>query len=347
MTRSSSQRGVDLIYGQGLLTAESIADELRTRLANRLSQHFYSLTPDQLLLLARETLQSFEPILASALADTQLAAWVHGLEVITAHTPRRVLDMLLAAKAAPEATQGLLVPPFLYSTTPVPLLPDSTIFPSLDEAVDRLIGKGVVTKEVYDFVDDHVKQQSFTVAGLASEDSINRVRIALVEQIHSGGTLKAFKQQVHAALGASQLGPRHLETVFRTNVQSAFADGQETMHAHPIIRSVFPYARYDAIHDGRVRDTHLALETLGLNGTNVYRADDPMWNFFCPPWDFSCRCSKTFLTIKQAAKAGVVEAMRWDRTGEPPENPEWRLDDIPFRPTNGFVGPGWTSRVAA
>lgn len=347
MTRNNSHRGTDLIYGRGLLTAETIADELRTRLASRLTQHFHTLTPDQLLLLSRETLQNFEPFLASTLADTQLAAWVHGLEVVTAHTPRRVLDMLLAAKPDPQATAGLVLPPFYVpNQNQSPPTKDQTTFPSLDAALDRLIDKGIVTKETYEYMHADVQRNSFTVAGLGSEDTINRVRIALMEQIHSGGTLQQFRQQVDAAIGAGQLGPRHLETVFRTNVQTAFAEGQETMHAHPVVRSVFPYARFDAIHDGRVRSQHLALETLGLDGTNIYRADDPMWSYFTPPFEFNCRCSKSFMTIKQAAKAGVLEARRWDRTGEPPEHPQWRLEHIPFRPSNGFIGPGVAARAA-
>jgi uncharacterized protein with gpF-like domain len=43
---------------------------------------------------------------------------------------------------------------------------------------------------------------------------------------------------------------------------------------------------YYATHDARVRDDHLAMETLGLDGTNIYRADDPIWREYLPPWDF-------------------------------------------------------------
>ena len=76
----------------------------------------------------------------------------------------------------------------------------------------------------------------------------------------------------------------------------------------------------------------------GLNGTSVYRRDDPMWDLFTPPWGYQCRCGVNLLTVEAAARKGVVEARRWERTGEPPVNPEHRLDAIPFRPEPGFVG---------
>ena len=51
-----------------------------------------------------------------------------------------------------------------------------------------------------------------------------------------------------------------------------------------------------------------------------------------------CRCGVNLLTVEAAGRKGVVEARQWDRTGQPPINPEFRLDSIPFRPDPGFVG---------
>jgi hypothetical protein len=99
---------------------------------------------------------------------------------------------------------------------------------------------------------------------------------------------------------------------------------------------VFPYQAYEPIHDGRVRDEHAELEKLGLNGTNVYRRDDPMWNYFTPPWGYNCRCGVNLLTVDAAARAGVAEAKLWQSTGRPPEVPEHRLQAIDFRPPVGF-----------
>lgn len=45
------------------------------------------------------------------------------------------------------------------------------------------------------------------------------------------------------------------------------------------------------------------------------------------------------MTVRRAAEKGVIEARKWLRTGIAPTDPDWRIDDIPFRPTNDFVGP--------
>lgn len=322
-----AKHSADIIYGRGVLTAEAIADELRTRLINRLVHHYNRLTPEQLLALARETLEQFEPILARTMIDAQLAAWVRGLEVITNRTPKLILD---AIAAMPRS--GLVIAEPLF---PV----DSVTFPALEKAVNKLLEKSIVTRDEFDALQAAARDNAFTVSGLQTESAIEKVREAVARQVQTGGTLRDFRQDVAESIGRSDLAPHHIENIYRTNVQRAFAEGQETIQSHPVVHAAFPYARYDAIHDGRVRENHLALETLGLNGTNVYRVDDPMWSYFTPPHDFSCRCAKTFLTVKQAAKLGVLEAKRWDRTGEPPSNPEWRIDHIPFRPEDGFICP--------
>jgi uncharacterized protein with gpF-like domain len=73
----------------------------------------------------------------------------------------------------------------------------------------------------------------------------------------------------------------------------------------------FRIVAYYATTDSRVRKNHLALEKLGLDGTNIYRADDPTWQRFRPPWDFQCRCSWVPITVEQAARRGVTEAKEW------------------------------------
>jgi hypothetical protein len=122
------------------------------------------------------------------------------------------------------------------------------------------------------------------------------------------------------------------------NVQAAYRDGRESLASHPIVDELFPYAEYFAIHDSRAEDTHLAMETLGLDGTGIYRTDDPVWDFFTPPWRWCCRCAKNLMTVEAAARKGVLEAKIWLDTGIKPPLIS-RLPEIPFRPE-----PGWGAR---
>jgi len=107
-------------------------------------------------------------------------------------------------------------------------------------------------------------------------------------------------------------------TVYRTNLHSSYSDGRLAVVQNPHVRDAFPYASYDPIHDDRTRPTHLLLARSGLDGSNVYYIDDPVFETFRPPWEWGCRCSWGPLTVMQAASKGVKEAQRWLQTGMPP-----------------------------
>jgi hypothetical protein len=98
---------------------------------------------------------------------------------------------------------------------------------------------------------------------------------------------------------------------FRTNVGQALSNGQERALASPFVEDGFPYRRYVATDDIRVRPNHIALEKLGLSGTNIYWKDDPVWQEFRSPWDFGCRCAWFPVTVRQAMEDGVREAIDW------------------------------------
>lgn len=334
------KKTVDLLIGRGLLTTEALAAEVRDRLIHRLmwGRRRIFLTSYDLLTEARSVLSEFEPILAQAIADSELAAWIAGTQAIAGRIPR--------------ATQTQFLPPFGGSPPPPSaktLLGGDDYepiirFPLIEEAAESLLSRRIVTAAEFANIANDVKRQAFTVAGQASEQTIEKIRDTLAEVITEGPSLKIFREKISDAVEASGIGPAHLETIYRTNIQTAYHHGYDEILQHPVVTELFPYQEYLPIHDGRVRPEHLALGSLGLDGTGIYRRDDPFWDIFTPPWDFNCRCGINALTIEAAARKGVKEAAEWQRTGRPPANPEWRLADIPFRPDAGW---GRRPRVAA
>ena len=183
-------------------------------------------------------------------------------------------------------------------------------FPGIDNQIRELIARKVVTPSEFKHLSKKAKKKAYTIINESSKQTITTLRDAIVESLEKGDTIGDFRKSVEDVVDKSKYGPSKLEMIYRAHVTQAAAAGQEKLVSNPIVKSIFPYARYTAIDDGRVRDNHLALETLGLNGTNIYRADDPMWEKFTPPWEWNCRCDKTMLTARQAARAGVVEAQR-------------------------------------
>lgn len=345
----------DLIIGRGLIYAETVAQELRAKLVRELAKRRATQSSGELIYIAREILWEFEPLLAHGLRDADLAAWIEGASHVVNRIPDRLFDRNISDPSNddwwnPHPEQFNWLP--RRNMPPLPPKPPGTIgslfgddddepvisFPRIQQAADSLMRRNIVTREQYDRLTQQARNQAFTVAGESSEDALRTIRDTLAEDLSEGTSLSGFKKRLRESLEGSRIGPAHLENVFRTNIQTAFSDGHEEIADNPIVDAMFPYMEYQPIDDARCRPEHLALGSLGLNGTGLYRRDDPMWNFFLPPWDYNCRCSYTLNTIEAAARKGVKEAQKWLRTGIPPEQPEWRIDFIKFRPKNGFGG---------
>lgn len=234
--------------------------------------------------------------------------------------------------------------------------PDAVVYPVIDEAAKELASKNVVTKNEYDALDDAARAKAFTVAGVDATETLAKIRDVMAEQIEKGVDVKEFQKAVRESVAEGTfLSDGHLENIFRTNVQGAFSDGQMKVLNHPFVKSGFPYATIDPIDDDRVEETHLAMETRGIQGTNYYRTDDPVFRMFRPPWRWQCRCSWTAKSIRDAANAGIKEAQEWIETGVEPSQkafvpmPPWRPPaqfqraslslEISFRPMTDWMNP--------
>ena len=322
MPGDAKRAEIEAIIGRSLLTAEVFATELRARLTD--------LSPIGILIEARAILDQFEPILAQAMSDAELAAWVSGTDSVV-----RILPSL--AREALEVSAGL--PPTGRVTSLLAGGADEPIirFPLIERAAESLLERSIVTRPEFDRLGREARARAFTVARQDSVDAISTIRDVLAETIDQEASLGEFRERLGERLDGSFIGPAHRENVYRTNIQAAFHQAHDELADDPVVAEIFPYQSIDPIDDGRTRENHLALRTLGLNGTNVYRRDDPFWEIFTPPWGYQCRCGVTLLSVEAAARRGVEEARRWDRTGQPPANPEHRLQAIPFRPEPDFT----------
>lgn len=323
----------DKIIGRGLIASEILASEARSRIVKAILDGRNDKTAD-VVEAVRDIIAVFGQGLSRIFPEAKLAAWVAGAHEVARRLPLVALEGL-----------GTPPPPTVPPAFPPPSDDDSgdldgplVDFPIIRGAQDYLESKGVVTRAQFDELDDDAKREAFTIAGDIEVDVIEKVRDILAEEIEEGASLAGFRAKVTEAIGNTAIGPAHLENVYRTNIQTAFAEGHDRLAANDIVGELFPFAEYLPIDDSRTRDEHFELGRLGLDGTGVYWRDDPMWNYFRPPWDYQCRCGINLLTKEQAAARGVRQAQEWIATGSEPAH-EHRADLIPFRPTNGFVGP--------
>lgn len=214
--------------------------------------------------------------------------------------------------------------------------PERIHYPIIDEAARELAEKNVMTREQFDLLDSAARQKAFTVAQVESMDTQTKIRNVMAETVKDGVDVQTFRERVLAAVDEGTfMSDAHLENVYRTNIQTAFSDGQMTVLSHPFVRSGFPYASIDPIDDDRARHNHLALATMGIQGTNIYRIDDPVFILFRSPWDYNCRCGWTAMSVRQAARAGIQEAITWIETGVEPTDRAF-VPMPSFRPPPGF-----------
>lgn len=147
---------------------------------------------------------------------------------------------------------------------------------------------------------DRAHATSFTVSGILKQDVLADVHEALAQSLESGQTRERFKDDLmpqlarkgwlgkglkadeDGVLEGKKLMPYRLDTIYRTNTQSAYMAGRyQKMRANVVFR---PYWQYVAIMDSRTRPAHAA-----LNG-RIFRWDDPIWDTIFPPNGYNCRC---------------------------------------------------------
>ncbi len=107
------------------------------------------------------------------------------------------------------------------------------------------------------------------------------------------------------------------------------------------------YWAWCPIDDGRSCRMHIRLQKMGIQRTNIFRADDP---FIAPLFirqklDFrSCRCNFSPTSIHKAAERGIREAITFLKTGAIPATPNWISAPEtfrPFEPDNACELGGW------
>lgn len=260
-----------------------------------------------------------DPAWQSALETSlRLATDGVGIELYGAMNTAGLWGASQVADMLPPVPPTTVLPPF--EPPPLPPLtgfldpddqPTGVTFPILDEAIDRLRSSSVATASTWQETAEKAREGSFAITADLSDRAVERIRALLAETIQEGGGEDEFAVKVGRFFEEGPLSENHLRTIFRTNSAAAMSGGKQRVVESEHVADSFPYRRYYATSDQRTRPEHRALERLGLNGTPVYRADDPVWKEFQPIWAFGCRCEWAPYTVGQAARAGVTEAAEW------------------------------------
>lgn len=126
---------------------------------------------------------------------------------------------------------------------------------------------------------------AFTISRINDIETLKFIKNEFAKNLSSEkadpAEIKKIVQEAIVSRGDDPLNPWHLETVFRTNTQTAFSKGR--LEAQ--ISSGDPYWQYFAVVDGR--ETELCNY---LDG-KIFKSSDPFWISYYPPNHFNCRSS--------------------------------------------------------
>jgi SPP1 gp7 family putative phage head morphogenesis protein len=151
----------------------------------------------------------------------------------------------------------------------------------------------VLPRQAFDALDAGARRRAFTVAGLARGELLTDVHAELGRQLAAGArdkegpNLRDFSQFVDKRLksaGWTPANPSHVETIFRTNVQSAYSSGRFAEMRQPAVMAAMPYWQIRTVKDSRQRATHRAADG------RLLPADHPFWAHAYPPFGYNCRC---------------------------------------------------------
>jgi SPP1 gp7 family putative phage head morphogenesis protein len=153
----------------------------------------------------------------------------------------------------------------------------------------------------------------------------DKIDANLVDYVKAGADMNEFLEgldDVAGQVGLTDVDPFYWETVFRTNVQTAYGAGRYEGMRNPEVESAMGYYQYLTVGDSAVRPEHAALHG------RVWPADDPAVSEFWPPNGWNCRCSMLPLTKDE------IDAEGLDISDGAPE-----IDGEPVKPDDGFAGP--------
>lgn len=126
------------------------------------------------------------------------------------------------------------------------------------EAVDWFLEKQVVTPAVFAALSAEARQRAFTVARVYAADELQAVYDAVLAGLTKGASLAEFSKATKQLLP----NPWHRETVFRTNILSAYGEGH--WQQAQAVKELRPYACFRAVIDGRT-----SAGCYALNGTTM------------------------------------------------------------------------------
>jgi SPP1 gp7 family putative phage head morphogenesis protein len=195
-------------------------------------------------------------------------------------------------------------------TWPVTADPDR-----FEEAIAWFVKRFPVTDAILAALGKYAGDRAWTVAGVAQLDVVLDVFRSLERAITNATPLDQWKREIGEKLYAAwgKKDSARVETIFLTNVQSAYNAGRWRQVNDPLVVKARPFLGYDAILDDRTSPV-----CKRCNGA-ILPADDPWWQTHVPPLHHRCRSTIRSFTKREAERRGGVKHPGEDTEGDQPD----------------------------
>lgn len=256
---------------------------------------------------ARRALSLNIPLLAQLIGDSALASLLWGAAGVSRRLPRSLVY------GSPRNARDIMND----------WNGGKAWMPLVSAAVRHLEGLRPMLDWVFESVAPATRKQAFTVTGIAIQKALESVQKSLVKALEQGQSFPTWYEVARKALATGPVGISRAQAIYRFNGSQAFHNGQERVMNDPIVGNRFPYIFVHTIRDSRISEPCRIMGKSGLRGhggrrTACFRRDDPAYIRNRTPRHINCRCKDSPMTVSQAAKLGIREAVQWELTGETP-----------------------------
>lgn len=168
-----------------------------------------------------------------------------------------------------------------------------------EEAIERFRGRVPITRPQFDRLSDAMRTRSVTAAGMTRETIKQALKPSLISALDQGFTLETFTRKV-GGKGGRFLNDFHAETVFRTNINSAYNQGHQDGFMDDSLSAIFPGVQYYALMDDRTTD--ICAERHGL----IFTRESASSGNIAPPLHYNCRSTLLAVDIDQYNQGDVI-----------------------------------------
>lgn len=178
----------------------------------------------------------------------------------------------------------------------------SNVIP-FEEAIEDLIGRDPRLAKSADEVSRlYNTSKTFAMAKSSSLKLTERIQEIMARMSREAKGIDEVGQEILRAAKeeSHDFARAYAETVYRTNVNTAYTEGRFLQAEDPVVAEVVPAMEFVSQRLPTSRPNHVAAHGL------IAATADGVWRMFKPPIGYNCQCSANFASVYDLKRAGLL-----------------------------------------